>query len=204
MRALPSLPSSPGQAAAWRRVAAVDVRAITADSREVRPGYLFAALPGARVDGRPSSPMRWNAGAAAVLAPEGTAWPAGVPPRPLIDDPEPRRRLAADRRRAGRAAAGEWSRSPAPTARPARSSSCARSGRSRADKRRQPGHAGADRARLRRRPRPDHARSGGAGRRRWPSWRAPACSTWRWKPPRTGSTSSGWTGCGWRRPPSPT
>ena len=33
-------------------------------------------------------------GAVAVLAPEGTAWPPGVPPRPLLEDPEPRRRLA--------------------------------------------------------------------------------------------------------------
>jgi UDP-N-acetylmuramoyl-L-alanyl-D-glutamate--2,6-diaminopimelate ligase len=33
-------------------------------------------------------------GAAAVLAPPGTAWPPGVSPRPLIEDPEPRRRLA--------------------------------------------------------------------------------------------------------------
>ncbi len=33
-------------------------------------------------------------GAAAVLAPEGTAWPEGVPPRPLLLDPEPRRALA--------------------------------------------------------------------------------------------------------------
>ena len=94
MRALPSLPSSPGQAAAWRRVAAVDVRAITADSREVRPGYLFAALPGARLDGRRFIADAVERGAAAILAPEGTAWPAGTPPRPLWEDPEPRRRLA--------------------------------------------------------------------------------------------------------------
>ena len=33
-------------------------------------------------------------GAAAVLAPVGTEWPPGVPPRPLLQDPEPRRRLA--------------------------------------------------------------------------------------------------------------
>ena len=30
----------------------VDVRGITADSRAVQPGYMFAALPGAKVDGR--------------------------------------------------------------------------------------------------------------------------------------------------------
>ena len=33
-------------------------------------------------------------GAAAVLAPEGTAWPAGVPPRPLLAAADPRRALA--------------------------------------------------------------------------------------------------------------
>ena len=30
----------------------VDVRGITADSRAVKPGYMFAALPGTKVDGR--------------------------------------------------------------------------------------------------------------------------------------------------------
>ena len=33
-------------------------------------------------------------GAAAILAPPGTAWPAGVPSRPLVTDAEPRRALA--------------------------------------------------------------------------------------------------------------
>ena len=33
-------------------------------------------------------------GAVAVLAPPGTAWPPGVPPRPVIFDPEPRQCLA--------------------------------------------------------------------------------------------------------------
>ena len=43
---------------------------VTADSRKVRPGYLFAALPGAKVDGRSFIPTALQAGAAAVLAPE--------------------------------------------------------------------------------------------------------------------------------------
>ena len=34
--------------------------------------------------------------------------------------------------------------------------------------------------------------------------RGRGCSTPPWKPPRTGSTSSGWTGCGWRPGRSPT
>jgi UDP-N-acetylmuramoyl-L-alanyl-D-glutamate--2,6-diaminopimelate ligase len=67
---------------------------ITADSRQVAPGFLFAALPGARMDGSQFIAEAVARGAAAVLAPTGTTWPPGVPPRPLIEDIEPRRRLA--------------------------------------------------------------------------------------------------------------
>ena len=68
------------------------VDGITADSRAVRPGMVFAALTGARADGRRFIGDAVAAGAAAVLAPQGTAWPEGVPPRPLL--------LAADARAA--------------------------------------------------------------------------------------------------------
>ena len=88
MRALPDLP------AAWSHAATLGVRGITADSREVGEGYLFAALPGTRADGRAFIADAVAHGAVAVLAPEGTDWPPGVPPRPLLTDPEPRRRLA--------------------------------------------------------------------------------------------------------------
>jgi UDP-N-acetylmuramoyl-L-alanyl-D-glutamate--2,6-diaminopimelate ligase len=71
-----------------------DIRGITADSRAVQAGWLFAALPGARADGRRFIADAVARGAAAVLAPEGTAWPEGVPSRPLLLDPEPRRALA--------------------------------------------------------------------------------------------------------------
>jgi UDP-N-acetylmuramoyl-L-alanyl-D-glutamate--2,6-diaminopimelate ligase len=91
-------------AAGWRDVAGIALAGIAADSRRVRPGFLFAALPGlpanrpqneaARADGRAFIADAVAKGAAAVLAPAGTAWPPGVPPRPLIEDPEPRRRLA--------------------------------------------------------------------------------------------------------------
>ena len=67
---------------------------ITADSRDVRPGMLYAALPGARADGRAFIAEAVQRGAAAVLAPLGTTWPEGVPERPLILDREPRRALA--------------------------------------------------------------------------------------------------------------
>jgi len=71
-----------------------DIRGITADSRAVRPGFLFAALPGAKADGVRFIADAVKAGAAAVLAPEGTEWPAQVPDRPLLRAHDPRRVLA--------------------------------------------------------------------------------------------------------------
>jgi UDP-N-acetylmuramoyl-L-alanyl-D-glutamate--2,6-diaminopimelate ligase len=70
------------------------ISGITADSRAVQPGFLFAALPGAKVDGRRFIAEAVARGAAAVLAPADTIWPAGVPPLPLLLDPSPRERLA--------------------------------------------------------------------------------------------------------------
>ena len=70
------------------------ITGITADSKAVRPGFLFAALPGTRTDGRAFIAEAVARGAAAVLAPEGTQWPPGVPPRKLIMAPEPRAKLA--------------------------------------------------------------------------------------------------------------
>ncbi len=80
--------------ASWQNAAALDIAGITADSRHVAAGYLFAALPGSRADGRAFIAEAVSRGAVAILAPEGTTWPPGVPPRPLLHDPEPRRRLA--------------------------------------------------------------------------------------------------------------
>jgi UDP-N-acetylmuramoyl-L-alanyl-D-glutamate--2,6-diaminopimelate ligase len=80
--------------ALWGNAGSLDIAGITADSRCVAPGYLFAALPGSRVDGRAFIADAVARGAVAVLAPEGTVWPPGVPPRPLLEDREPRRRLA--------------------------------------------------------------------------------------------------------------
>src|SRR5476651_505628 len=77
-----------------RVVAGLDIGQITADSRQVRAGDLFVAVPGAFVDGREFIPDAVRHGAAAVLAPPGTDWPAEVPPRVLLTDPEPRRMLA--------------------------------------------------------------------------------------------------------------
>jgi UDP-N-acetylmuramoyl-L-alanyl-D-glutamate--2,6-diaminopimelate ligase len=75
-------------------VAVNGVVGITADSRAVRPGYVFAALPGAKADGRTFIGEAVARGAVAVLAPEGTLWPPGVPPVPLVLDKEPRAVLA--------------------------------------------------------------------------------------------------------------
>jgi UDP-N-acetylmuramoyl-L-alanyl-D-glutamate--2,6-diaminopimelate ligase len=86
--------SAPARVGGLTGLGDVDVRGITANSRDVRPGYLFAALPGSAHDGRQYIADAVARGAAAILAPHGTDWPAGVPPRPMILDPEPRRRLA--------------------------------------------------------------------------------------------------------------
>ena len=67
---------------------------LSADSRAIGPGMLYAALPGSRRDGRDFIADAVARGAAAVLAPEGTVWPEGVPPVPLLTDSEPRRALA--------------------------------------------------------------------------------------------------------------
>ncbi len=80
--------------AGWRAAGGVEVQAITADSRACRSGSLFVAVPGQSRDGRAYIGEAVSRGAAAVLAPPGTLWPPGVPPRPLIEDPQPRRRLA--------------------------------------------------------------------------------------------------------------
>lgn len=78
----------------WRLGADIDIVGITADSRLVRPKMIFAALPGTRADGRDFIAAAVAQGAAAILAPLGTTWPPGTPPRPLLLDPDPRRRLA--------------------------------------------------------------------------------------------------------------
>ena len=72
----------------------VDIRGLASDSRDVRPGYLFAALAGTRARGTDFIPDAVARGAAAVLAPEGTDPDAAGPRARLVTDPNPRRRLA--------------------------------------------------------------------------------------------------------------
>jgi UDP-N-acetylmuramoyl-L-alanyl-D-glutamate--2,6-diaminopimelate ligase len=95
-----NLTASPGGARAQtlntvaHAMAHLDIAGVTADSRRVVPGDLFAALPGARLDGRSFIADAVARGAVAVLAAPDVIWPPGVPSRPIIADPEPRRCLA--------------------------------------------------------------------------------------------------------------
>jgi len=68
----------------------VEVRGLTADSRKVVPGYVFAALEGVVTDGRKFVPQAVAQGAVAVLAASYDG-EAGVP---VITDAEPRLALA--------------------------------------------------------------------------------------------------------------
>ena len=78
-----------------------EITGVTADSRQVRPGFLFAALPGAKVDGRDFGPAAVASGAAAVLA-SGDIPGLGAP---VVTDPDPRRAYAL-------AAAAFWGEQP--------------------------------------------------------------------------------------------
>ncbi len=74
-----------------------EIAGLTADSRAVAPGYLFAALPGSREDGRDFITDALARGAAAVLAPAGTTLPPTSSDGntiPLITEDDPRRSFA--------------------------------------------------------------------------------------------------------------
>jgi len=71
----------------------VTIAGITADSRQVRPGWLFAAIPGAKADGARFVPEAIARGAAAILVGNGTQ--VDVPENvPVLAAPDPRRALA--------------------------------------------------------------------------------------------------------------
>jgi UDP-N-acetylmuramoyl-L-alanyl-D-glutamate--2,6-diaminopimelate ligase len=78
------------------------ITGVTADSRRVQPGFLFAALPGSRIDGRAYVADAVAAGAAAILAPDDVR-EAGVP---VIHAPDLRRAYAL-------AASAFWGAQPA-------------------------------------------------------------------------------------------
>lgn len=70
-------------------LADIDVTGLTADSRAVRPGYLFAALPGSKADGRAFIAQAVTMGASVILGAEGIDAPV-----PVLISPDPRRELA--------------------------------------------------------------------------------------------------------------
>jgi UDP-N-acetylmuramoyl-L-alanyl-D-glutamate--2,6-diaminopimelate ligase len=75
------------------RFAALPISGISADSRAVKPGFLFAAVPGTKIDGLAFLPQALSAGAAAVMSERAPAveLPAGVA---LIEVENIRRALA--------------------------------------------------------------------------------------------------------------
>ena len=60
--------------------------------RAVKPGYLFAALPGSRTDGARYIADALARGAAAILIPQGSG--QALDGTPVVEDADPRRRLA--------------------------------------------------------------------------------------------------------------
>jgi len=79
-------------------IADLEITGLTSDSRTVEPGNLFAALPGAKVDGRAFIAEAVARGAAGVLAPAGSDISAfdvpGDRPLALLTDDNPRRLFA--------------------------------------------------------------------------------------------------------------
>lgn len=61
------------------------VTGVTADSRRVRPGDLFVALPGARVDGHTFVDLAYQHGAVVVLARKDRRLPAPPPGRVMVE-----------------------------------------------------------------------------------------------------------------------
>jgi UDP-N-acetylmuramoyl-L-alanyl-D-glutamate--2,6-diaminopimelate ligase len=68
-----------------------DIRGLSSDSRSIRVGWLFAALPGVKTDGRQYIAQAIDSGAVAILAPTGTTLPPGTQGVALLIDDNPRR-----------------------------------------------------------------------------------------------------------------
>jgi UDP-N-acetylmuramoyl-L-alanyl-D-glutamate--2,6-diaminopimelate ligase len=69
----------------------IEITGITADSRAVQPGFIFAALPGGKVSGVDFIPEAKRRGAAGIIAPVGTRAETDLP---VIEDPLPRKLFA--------------------------------------------------------------------------------------------------------------
>lgn len=77
------------------KAAEIDVTGLSADSREVRAGFVFAAFPGAKVDRRAFIADALARGAAAVLVPRGTEVAEAANGNVVvIEDDNPRRRFS--------------------------------------------------------------------------------------------------------------
>lgn len=86
-----------GLASAALPFADPEILGLSADSRTVRPGFLFAALPGTRLDGRVFAAEAVSRGAVAILTDDADA--LGLPPErrerlAILVDANPNRRLA--------------------------------------------------------------------------------------------------------------
>ncbi len=79
-----------GAASSFSRI---DVSGISADSRDIAPGFIFAALEGTHADGLRFLPSALENGAAAVLVRKGRDVP-GTLPIPVLRANEPRKTLA--------------------------------------------------------------------------------------------------------------
>ncbi|TRO90674.1 UDP-N-acetylmuramoyl-L-alanyl-D-glutamate--2,6-diaminopimelate ligase [Glycocaulis profundi] len=80
----------PGWVVAPPGAGEIMISGLALDSRKVRPGDLFAALPGAKADGRQFIASAESAGAAAILAVPGT-----LASLPVVAAADPREALAA-------------------------------------------------------------------------------------------------------------
>ncbi|MCK5445899.1 MAG: UDP-N-acetylmuramoyl-L-alanyl-D-glutamate--2,6-diaminopimelate ligase, partial [Rhodospirillaceae bacterium] len=69
----------------------LEITGLTCDSRDVRPGYLFAALAGEKLDGRDYIPDALDHGAVCVLSNDTTS---DAPKTVWILDANPRHRFA--------------------------------------------------------------------------------------------------------------
>src|SRR5260221_5211569 len=91
------LPSAAAPDGGLRGSPIPDISGLSADSRAVRPGYLFAALPGSKLDGRRFIDDAVTRGASAILTDDAddlAALRTRQPPVAVVIDANPRRRLA--------------------------------------------------------------------------------------------------------------
>jgi UDP-N-acetylmuramoyl-L-alanyl-D-glutamate--2,6-diaminopimelate ligase len=89
-----TLPNQTRSDAAFAGLETIEITGITADSRAVRSGFMFAALPGGKVSGVDFIEEAARKGAAGIIAPVGTKSKFDLPQLPIIEDPLPRRLFA--------------------------------------------------------------------------------------------------------------